>query len=110
MLFHEIYDRDNGKCHVCGLAVDRQRVAPHPLAATLDHVWPLALHGRHEPGNVKLAHFLCNCWKSDRAGMSEQQRQLAREAVGLAKLGHGWESIEYPALLKPPPQPNTIHG
>ncbi|MEO3856223.1 HNH endonuclease signature motif containing protein [Acrocarpospora sp. B8E8] len=35
------------------------------FAPTLDHVIPLAKGGLHEPGNLQLAHFICNSTKRD---------------------------------------------
>lgn len=64
----KIFERDGWACHLCGKAVLRTAVAPHPRAPTIDHVIPLARGGTHEPANVKTAHFLCNSIKSDRGG------------------------------------------
>ncbi|WP_410666040.1 HNH endonuclease [Amycolatopsis sp. lyj-84] len=53
-------------CQLCGKKVRTDVVVPHPLAATIDHVIPLARGGRHEMSNVQTAHFLCNSLKGDR--------------------------------------------
>lgn len=66
-----VMKRDAGKCRLCGGAVDRNAVVPHPKAPTLDHVVPLSRGGTHTRANLQLAHFSCNVIKGDRA-MGEQ--------------------------------------
>lgn len=61
-----IYKRDDWTCQLCGKPIDREAVAPAPLAPTIDHVIPLNRGGTHEPGNVQAAHFICNSRKGDR--------------------------------------------
>lgn len=63
-----IYERDNWTCHLCGKKMHRTAVVPHPRAATLDHIVPLASGGTHEPANVAAAHYLCNVRKGARGG------------------------------------------
>jgi 5-methylcytosine-specific restriction endonuclease McrA len=63
---NDIYKRDNYICQLCDERVDMNKVAPHPLSPTLDHIIPLSKGGTHEPSNVQLAHFICNSIKSDR--------------------------------------------
>lgn len=63
-----IFERDRWRCHLCGKAVRKTAVVPHPLAPTIDHVIPLADGGSHEPANVRTAHFICNSLKGDRGG------------------------------------------
>lgn len=70
-----IFERDGWRCQLCRLKVDRRRVVPHPKAPTLDHIIPLAKGGTHEPANVQLACFRCNCLKGDRAA-SDQLRLI----------------------------------
>jgi hypothetical protein len=48
-----IFERDGGICWICGEVVE-------PKNATLDHVVPVSLGGTDTPGNVKLAHGVCN--------------------------------------------------
>lgn len=64
----KVFERDGWRCGLCGKAVLRTAVAPHPRAPVIDHVIPLARGGTHEPANVQTAHFLCNSIKSDRGG------------------------------------------
>lgn len=61
-----IYERDGGRCQICGKKVNLKYQVPHPLAATLDHIIPLANGGLHEKKNIQLAHFICNCRKSNK--------------------------------------------
>lgn len=61
----KVYERDGWVCQLCRLPVPRDKRAPHPKAATLDHIIPLAGGGTHAYANVQLAHFLCNSRKSD---------------------------------------------
>ena len=58
-----VFARDGWTCRLCGDPVDRLAVVPDPLAATLDHILPLALGGAHAYANVQTAHFICNSLK-----------------------------------------------
>jgi 5-methylcytosine-specific restriction endonuclease McrA len=64
----QIHERDGWRCHICRKKVSKTAVVPHPRAATLDHLVPLAALGSHEPANVATACFRCNCIKGDRGG------------------------------------------
>lgn len=55
--------RDEDMCRICGGPVDFTRHPPHPSAATIDHVIPLAKGGEHSYGNTQLAHYKCNTAK-----------------------------------------------
>lgn len=55
-----IYERDGWRCHICGRKINQHTRCPHPMAATLDHIVPLAEGGKHMKVNVRAAHFLCN--------------------------------------------------
>lgn len=48
-----VYDRDDGRCGVCGRDVPRDRF-------DIDHIEPLACGGKHAYINVRLAHVACN--------------------------------------------------
>ncbi len=48
-----VYERDGGKCHLCGLAV------PFDVMS-LDHLVPLARGGIHTFENVRCSHRTCN--------------------------------------------------
>jgi 5-methylcytosine-specific restriction endonuclease McrA len=60
-----IWERDAGLCQLCWTPVDRGARVPEPTSATLDHRVPLARGGAHQPGNLQLAHFICNSRKRD---------------------------------------------
>lgn len=47
-----IIERDGNLCGICWLPVEE---VPH-----LDHIFPLAAGGTHEPDNVQIAHPACN--------------------------------------------------
>lgn len=64
----KIYARDGWRCHLCGKAIKRTKVVPHPLAPTVGHIIPLAQGGKHERANCAAAHFICNALKGDRGG------------------------------------------
>lgn len=61
----KVYERDGYTCWLCGDPIAMDEKVPHPMAPTIDHVIPLAKGGEHSPRNVRAAHFLCNCSKSD---------------------------------------------
>lgn len=62
----EIAARDGYRCGICEAPdVNMSLVVPHPLAPTIDHVVALARGGDDMRANVQLAHFSCNCRKSD---------------------------------------------
>jgi 5-methylcytosine-specific restriction endonuclease McrA len=56
----EIYERDNGICHICGTHV--------PIGEDLvfDHVVPFCHGGPHTAENVAVAHYDCNAKKGTR--------------------------------------------
>ena len=63
----DVFADDDLICQLCG-----EPTVPHdwsegwhPLAATIDHIVPLAKGGKHERANVQTAHALCNSLKSD---------------------------------------------
>lgn len=63
-----VFERDGYRCHLCRKKVRTDVVVPHPRAATVDHVIPLASGGTHEMANCRTACFLCNAVKGDRGG------------------------------------------
>jgi 5-methylcytosine-specific restriction endonuclease McrA len=62
---YQVYAQSNGKCHICHELVDLRLEVPNPLSCTIDHVVPLARGGSHTIGNVRIAHMICNTFKSD---------------------------------------------
>ena len=61
-----VYDRDGWICRLCSEPIDSTLRLPHPMAATLDHVIPVASGGLHTYENVQAAHALCNFEKGDK--------------------------------------------
>jgi 5-methylcytosine-specific restriction endonuclease McrA len=61
-----VFERDKYLCGICLAPVAKDRAVPHPLAATLDHIVPIARGGGHTWNNVRCAHFMCNSRKSDK--------------------------------------------
>lgn len=61
----KVFERDGWACRLCGDPLDRSADVPHPLAAVIDHIVPLALGGEHAHYNVQAAHFICNSHKRD---------------------------------------------
>lgn len=57
-----IGDRDNWRCGICGGLIDKAKRHPAPLAASIDHIVPIAKGGTNDPENLQIAHFRCN-WK-----------------------------------------------
>jgi 5-methylcytosine-specific restriction endonuclease McrA len=55
----QIYERDEGRCHLCGALVPRD-------AFHIDHVVPLVRGGADTPANVAVAHPSCNHRKGAR--------------------------------------------
>lgn len=65
-----IYMRDKGVCALCRRPVDLRLKPPDSMSMTLDHVLPLSRGGKHERGNVQLAHWACNSRKGAKVGWS----------------------------------------
>lgn len=65
---YAIYVRDGHRCYLCRRLVRHDLRVPHPLAATIDHVVPLARGGDHIEANLRTACFRCNTHKGDRGG------------------------------------------
>lgn len=61
-----LYERDGGRCGLCGEPVDKILRGPNPGAASVDHVIALTRGGTHTWRNVQLAHFGCNSAKGNR--------------------------------------------
>ena len=54
-------------CGICGNPVDFTLKYPHPLAACIDHIIPLAKGGHpSDIDNLQLAHWTCNRQKADK--------------------------------------------
>lgn len=62
-----IYEKTDGKCWICGEMVDESdfkvvggSFVAGPRYPSVDHIVPLSKGGTSEPGNMLLAHCLCN--------------------------------------------------
>lgn len=71
----EIYARDRWRCQLCGGRILRRAAVPHPHAATVDHIVPLADGGAHTRDNVQAAHFECN-WRKGASACGSQLRLI----------------------------------
>lgn len=60
-----VLDRDSWRCGICGERILKKAKWPHPKSASIDHIIPLNLGGKHEMKNVQAAHLRCNSAKSD---------------------------------------------
>lgn len=80
----KVFDRDNWTCHICREPVDRDADWPHPRAATVDHIIPLAETGSpgHILSNVACAHTFCNYSKHDRTRYEDWVMHVALDATG----------------------------
>lgn len=59
----EIFERDGWRCQICGKKVRRDVHGRHPLAASLDHIVPIARGGTHSRRNAQTSHLQCNIRK-----------------------------------------------
>lgn len=62
----DVFERDDWRCGICRTVVVREAKVPHPLAPTIDHIFPIARGGGHTLANVQCAHFTCNTRKGAR--------------------------------------------
>lgn len=68
-----IYERDGWECRICGDKVNAELKYPHPQSASLDHITPISLGGKHEIRNCQTSHLVCNIRKGNRV----EEDQLA---------------------------------
>jgi 5-methylcytosine-specific restriction endonuclease McrA len=55
-----VFERDNWICYLCNQTIDSTLRFPDRMAATIEHIIPLALGGTHTYDNVAASHALCN--------------------------------------------------
>lgn len=67
----QIWDRDEGVCHICGEPVERGDLE-------FDHAIPLSRGGTHTKGNIFVSHRKCNRSKHSSI-LPERQLSLLRE-------------------------------
>ena len=84
--FRDVWDRDGGRCYICGKLCFRQFTGTNPLTPTLDHKIPLALGGTHTMENAGVAHFICNTFKGILLDESKFKEASLR-AIGLVETG-----------------------
>lgn len=66
--------REEGVCHLCGLAIDPGLRSPHPLSFTLDHIVPVSMGGvLVSRDNVRAAHRRCNMQRGTGRGSPRTQ-------------------------------------
>lgn len=68
----KLFKRDKGICYICGgicswedVTIEEGNYTVKDKYPSIDHLIPLSRGGLHSWDNVKLAHFYCNCLKSD---------------------------------------------
>lgn len=61
-----VFERDNWICKLCDQVIDSTLRFPDKMAATIDHIVPLALGGGHTYDNVQASHAACNYNKGDK--------------------------------------------
>lgn len=61
-----VWERDKGRCGICGGMVDFTKVSPDPMAPSLDHIVPISKGGEHSYTNIQLAHLGCNMSKGSK--------------------------------------------
>ena len=82
-----LWERDGGKCHLCGKNVPmRTRRQDNPLAPSRDHITPQKHGGKDSPDNLRLAHAYCNSRRGDLPvdefkAIAEQARLSAEKAI-----------------------------
>lgn len=59
----DIYNRDNGICHICDELIDYNLQWPNPLSFSIDHIIPISKGGEDTPYNVSSSHLKCNMIK-----------------------------------------------
>ena len=68
-----VYERDKGKCQICGRKVRKRGNSSDRLAGTLDHKIALVNGGEHSYDNIQLACLHCNSKKGARKTWLQQE-------------------------------------
>jgi 5-methylcytosine-specific restriction endonuclease McrA len=55
-----LFEAHNWICYVCKEQIDRRLRHPNLMAATVEHILPLALGGKHVWANCAPSHAKCN--------------------------------------------------
>jgi 5-methylcytosine-specific restriction endonuclease McrA len=62
----EIFDRDGWICQLCNDPIDPALRWPDQMSASLDHIIPVILGGKHSRANAQASHLDCNVRKGGR--------------------------------------------
>jgi len=69
-------------CGICGRPVDHSLKYPHPMAASVDHIIPIARGGHpSDISNLQLTHWTCNRQKADRLKREGEERPTGSRDV-----------------------------
>ena len=58
-----LWDSNQGRCQLCGGAIDPSLRWPDPMSQSVDHIVPLSKGGTHEQSNLQWTHLVCNIRK-----------------------------------------------
>lgn len=73
-----VYERDGWICWLCEESVDRSLIGSRShWRPSLDHVLPRAHGGEDVSSNLKLAHWWCNCARSDGRAYSPEDFRVS---------------------------------
>lgn len=71
-----LFNRDGGRCQLCGKKLKLKNKPPHLRAPTRDHIKPESLGGETSYKNMQLACFICNSKKGNRVAAGGEQLLL----------------------------------
>lgn len=58
-----LWNEQGGICALCSLPIDRELAWPHPLSASVDHIFPISKGGPHAQDNLQWVHLIENIRK-----------------------------------------------
>ena len=76
-----IYERDGGRCGLCGAGVDRNAKWPSRQAPSVDHITPISRGGNDNADNLQLSHLSCNMRKSNEASEGAEALAVTRPVL-----------------------------
>lgn len=82
---HDIYQRDNWTCGICGNHIDQKLEWPHPNSVSLDHIRPLSWGGGHTAENTQASHLVCNQSKGAHGELDDEAKAFRSHAIGNAR-------------------------
>ena len=76
----KVFEKAGGRCHICSQRIQAGQVWE------VEHVRPLALHGKDDESNMAPAHVLCHSGKTadDVAAIARAKRRKAKH-IGIKK-------------------------